>query len=61
MMTAKICEYLQYADYFIHIIKKKEPAWEKKNWLNIKDFEGPLLVTTVVLLKHRRNGMGLNY
>lgn len=33
----KICEYLQYADYFTHIIKKEEPAWGRKNWLNIKE------------------------
>lgn len=30
MMMAKICEYLQYADYFAHIIQKEGPA-RKKN------------------------------
>lgn len=62
LMMAKICEYLQYLDYFTHIIKKERPAG-KKTWLNIKDIPSKetLLVTTIVLLKQRVNGMELNY
>lgn len=33
MMTVKISEYLQYADYFAHIIKKDQL---EKKWLNIR-------------------------
>lgn len=58
MMMDKTCEYLPWADYLY--CKERRTSW-KKNCLNIKNFEERLLVTIIVLLKQRVNGMRLNY